>query len=89
MSKRKILSRWRRSLTQCLETRVLILADHKHLDIHNLTHGRPSSDLSITEGHVTVHSHLMVSIQQVSYNQGRHVFYNVSEAPMTSPIVLC
>jgi len=38
MSKHKILSRWRRPLTQCLETRALILDDHKHLDIHNLAH---------------------------------------------------
>jgi len=41
-----------------------------------------SKHLSVTEGHVTVHSHLMISIQQVSYNH-RHVFCNVSEVRMT------
>jgi len=43
MSKSKILSRWRRSLTQCLETRAFVLANLKQLYIHNLAHGRPRS----------------------------------------------
>jgi len=87
MSKRKILSRWRRSLTHCLETPAFILAAYKRLDIHNLVYGHPALPVSNTfqSPRVTwpsIHTWWSAFSRSLTIT-GRHVFYNVSESPMT------